>query len=129
MSFIHSIVRWLKESGAPEVKYQLLAQSANTAITLPATGTFWPGNPRAGYVRIKQNSLTTSDTVKMGVINATDGTNIANVYQGDDHYTSAGTYIDRSFFFNYDWEVSKLNLNVWTGLGGSTFDIEVVGTR
>lgn len=129
MPFLHSITRWLKESGAPEVKFLLLAQAANTGITVPPTGTFWPGNPCAGWIRIKQSALTANDQVKIGVINATDGSNIGNVYRGDSHYTSNGTYIDQSFFFNFDWAATSFNLNVWTALGGSTFDIEVSAIR
>jgi len=129
MAFLTSIARWLQGGMASDVSLQLLAQSGNTAITIPSSGSFWPGNPRAGYIRVKQATLGTNGTAKIGNITATDGSNIATVYAGDNQYSANGRFIDASFFFHYDWEVTNLNLNVWTGNADSTFDVEVVGLR
>jgi hypothetical protein len=129
MAFVHSITRWLRTLNGPDITVFSLGQSGNTLVTVPATGTFWPGNPRAGYVRIKQNTLGTNGTTKIGSIQATDGTNVANIYSGDTNASANNQYIDSSFMFVYDWGVSNINVNIVTANAASTYDIEVVGVR
>ncbi len=129
MAFVHSIMLWLRTLNGPNVQNRSLAQSGNAVITIPSSGTFWPGNPRAGYIRIKQSSLGTNGTTNIGVIQATDGTNVANVYPGDVAASANNQYIDSSYMFVYDWGVSNFNVNIVTGNASSTYDIEVVGVR
>lgn len=130
MSFVHSISRWLKTLTGPDVHYQLLAQNSNANIVIPPAGAnFWPGKPRAGYVRVKQNTLGTNTNVKIGSIVATDGTNIANIYPGDASASANSQYIDSSFLFVYDWEVANVSLNCVAYNSTATFDVEVVGLR
>jgi hypothetical protein len=130
MAFQTSIAQWLKSSGGCPINLQLLNQNGNTAIVVPASGSFWPGLPRAGYIRIKSSTVGTNCQSKVGIITMTDlsGTNIANIYTGDRHYSANGQYIDQAFFFCYDWGIANLALNVWTfNSNASTYDIEVVG--
>lgn len=130
MAFAHSIARWLRTLSGPDVSIRSLGQSGNTVITVPPVGTsFWPGNPRAGFVRIKQNSLGVNGTTKIGVILATDGSNVANLYPGDANASSNNQFIDQSFMFVYDWGVTNINVNIVTANADSTYDIEVVGVR
>src|SRR5580765_2754451 len=127
MTFVHSISRWLRTLNGTDINFRSLGQSGNTVITVPPSGTtFWPGNPRAGYVRIKQSSLGTNGTVNIGVIQATDGTNVANLYPGDIAASANNQYIDSSYLFVYDWGVANINVNIVTANAASTFDIEVV---
>lgn len=41
MAFPTSIARWLQGGMASDGSLQLLGQSGNTAITIPASGSFW----------------------------------------------------------------------------------------
>lgn len=129
MAFVHSIIRWLRTMNGTDISSFSFAQSGNTVLTVPTTGAFWPGNPRSGFVRIKQNTLGTNGTTKIGVIQATDGTNVANLYPGDVAASANNQYIDSSFMFVYDWGVANVNVNIVTGNAASTYDIEVVGVR
>jgi len=129
MAFGKSISLWLKTKSGTDMHFQQLAQASNTNIVVPATGSFWPGNPRAGYVRIKQATLGTNARVQIGSIVATDGTNIANISAGDVNLSPNNNYIDSSFMFLYDWGVQNISVNCVSKNSSSTFDIEVVGVQ
>jgi hypothetical protein len=129
MSFGTSIARWLKTLNSADMHFTQLAQASNTNIVVPASGAFWPGKPRAGYIRIKQATLNQNANVKIGAIQATDGTNIANLYAGDASSSQNNQYIDSSFLFVYDWEVTNFSVNCVTTNNTATFDVEVVGVR
>ena len=126
MPFLTSIAQWLRGSSGYDVTAQALAQASNTAISL---GPFWPSNPRAGYVRIKQASQIANVQAKIGWITMTDGTNVANIYRGDRYLSQPGEYVDRAIPFNLHWEVTNINLNVWTLNADPQWDVEVVGMR
>ena len=130
-SFGKSILEWLKGQGGAPVRWEQMGVSGNINTTIPsgAATSFVPGNPHAGFIRIKQHGvLLTNANVAIGAITATDGTNTANVYNGDINPSGNSQYIDSSFFFNYQWQVKSFNItNIVTNNAAQTFDVEVVG--
>jgi hypothetical protein len=129
MAIQNSISQWLLD-GDPDIGLKILGVAGNTNIVIPAGGAkFWPGSPHAGYVRIKQSTLNLNANVKISPIQATDGTNIANLYLGDPYSRQNNEYIDSSFFFNYDWPVTNISFNCVTTNNSATFDVEVAGMR
>lgn len=131
MTVQYGITKWLRGGENYDVSYKLLGQSSNVAVTVPPSGSFWPGNPRGGAIRVVQSAQGTGGQTKIGTITASDGgSNVANIYKGDSHYSSANAYIDQTFPFFFEWEVASINLNLWTFNGNtSTYDIEVAGFR
>jgi len=128
MSIQNSIANWLAADGIPVVYLSNINLNNNVSVLMPATGSFLPVKPRAGYVRIKSNLLKLNVNTKVGLITATDGTNTAQLYAGDAAATANGTFYDSTFFFFFDWGVSNINItNIATTNNTATYDVEVAG--
>ncbi len=131
MSFQNTIANWLAADGIPAVYASNINLNNNVSVVLPsATGVFSPIKPRAGYVRVKSNLIRGNVTTKVGAITATDGTNIANIYNGDASATSNSLFYDSTFFFWFDWAVSNINVtNIATTNNTATYDVEFAGMQ
>jgi len=133
MAFSNSIAQWLSADGIPVVYASNINLNNNVAVALPGptiASNFTPVRPRAGYVRIKTGGLgpRINVTTKVAAIVATDGTNTANIYNGDANATSSNLFYDSSFFFWFDWPVANINItNIATTLNTQTYDVEVCG--
>jgi hypothetical protein len=134
MSFQNTISNWLSADGIPVVYASNINLNNNVAVLMPSTtnfANFGAGiKPRAGYVRIKTGGTgpRINVTTKVGAIVATDGTNVANIYNGDANATSTNLFYDSSFFFWFDWGVVNINItNIATTLNTQTYDVEVAG--
>ena len=127
MAFRSSIAHWIGLVCRPEIAVQKI-NVAGAAISL---GPFWPGNPRAGYVRIKANMVDATCQCKVGYITATNGTNVSNIHRGDRSIRPAGDMLDVNYQFHLDWQATYINLNVWNfgNTNVSTYDVEVIGWR
>jgi len=130
MSIQNSIATWLAADGIPAVYFSNINLNCNVPVMLPSSGSFTPVKPRAGYVRIKSNVIKLNVTHKVGAIVATDGTNIANIYNGDANVTSNNLFYDSTFFFFYDWPVANINItNIATTQNAATYDVEIAGMQ
>jgi hypothetical protein len=130
MSFQNSIANWLAADGIPVVYFSNINLNNNVSVLCPPTGNFAPVKPRAGYVRIKIGGAGIRGNVntKVAAITATDGTNTANIYNGDSSATSNNLFYDSTFFFWYDWGVANINItNIATTNNSQTYDVEVAG--
>ena len=131
MAFANSIAQWLAGDGIPVVYFSNINLNCNVPVLLPGGTTgaaFTPIKPRAGYVRIKSNILKLNVNTKIGPIYATDGTNTANIYNGDAAAGANSLTVDSTFFFWYDWAVSNINItNIATTNNAATYDVEVAG--
>ena len=131
MAFLNSIAQFMSADGIPVVYFSNINLNNNVPVNCPPLGqNFTPVRPRAGYVRVKTGGTgpRINVTTKVGVITATDGTNIANLYAGDANATSSNLFYDSSFFFWYDWGVANINItNIATTLNTQTYDVEVTG--
>src|SRR5215475_326663 len=133
MAFSNSIAQWLSADGIPVVYASNINLNNNVAVALPGptiASNFTPVRPRAGYVRIKTGGLgpRINVTTKVAAIVATDGTNTANIYNGDANATSSNLFYDSSVFFWFDWPVANINItNIATTLNTQTYDVEVCG--
>lgn len=130
MSFVNTIANWLSGDGIPAVYFSNINLNNNVPVLLPTTGNFTPVRPRAGYVRIKSGGagVRGNVNVKVGPITATDGSNIANLYNGDAASAGNNLFYDQTFFFFYDWGVANINItNIATTNNSQTYDVEVAG--
>lgn len=130
MSFQNSIAQWLSSDGIPVVYASNINLNNNVPVNLPgpALANTFSIKPRAGYVRVKSNIIKLNVTHKVGVITATDGTNVANLYAGDAAATSNNLFYDSTFFFWFDWPVANINItNIATTNNTATYDVEVAG--
>jgi hypothetical protein len=79
-------------------------------------------------VKIGGAGIRLNVNTKVGAITATDGTNTANIYNGDSAATSNNLFYDSTFFFFYDWGVANINItNISTTNNSQTYDVEVAG--
>ena len=132
MAFSNTIASWMAGDGIPYMYSSNINLNNNVPVNFPSPfGTSFTLKPRAGYVRIKTNGTARINvTTKVGVITATDGTNVVNLYAGDANPTAPNGYYDSTFFFWYDWAVANINItNIATTLNTQTYDVEVVGLQ
>lgn len=132
MSFQNTIANWLAADGIPAVYFSNINLNNNVSVLCPPTGNFAPVRPRAGYVRIKMGGAGIRGNVntKVAAITATDGTNTANIYNGDANATSNNLFYDSTFFFWFDWGVANINItNIATTNNSQTYDVEVAGMQ
>jgi hypothetical protein len=133
MSFQNSIATWLAADGIPAVYASNINLNNNVAVALPGptiATNFSPVRPRVGYVRVKSGGvgIRGNVTTKVGAIIATDGTNTANLYNGDTNATGNNIFYDSTFFFFFDWGVANINItNISTTNNSQTYDVEVAG--
>jgi hypothetical protein len=132
MSFQNTIANWLAGDGIPAVYTSNINLNNNVPVALPGptiASNFAPIKPRAGYVRIKTSSTVRGNvTSKVGAIVATDGTNTANIYNGDANATGNNIFYDSTFFFWFDWGVANINItNISTTNNTQTYDVECAG--
>lgn len=133
MSFVRSVAEQYPEIPVVWVqRNNVVTNTGNTTVQLPASGNFTPVGISRGVVRVKTNVVGVNATSRVFSITAIDSTNASNkieLYSGDQGVSAVGVGIDHEYAFQTDIQIGVLNVIVNVNTNNCTTDVEVAGTQ